>query len=254
MILFTQCRICAIILTYYLEMVVQTIVIWVILYGIIYSFSENFSKLFGENHILTVFATMLYLVALYIFLKKQNKLSVYGLCLPKYWRKNDIGWLMPLLAFPFANIYLQRDQTILQNSWIIFILTLFTVFLEELLFRGYLLTYILGKCGIVNKWIAMIVSSILFGMFHIVNLFQGADLLYTIIQMLCACGIGLCLCVLVLKYKSILPGTIIHYLINITSSDVRKSGNHVLLCFLILSVSYIFYAFLLNRKLRPLYS
>lgn len=254
MILFTQCRICAIILTYYLEMVVETVIIWVILYGAIYSFSENCFKLFGDNHILTVFATMLYIVALYIFLNRHHKLSTYGLCLPKYWRKNEIGWLMPLLAFPFANIYLQRDPTILQKSWIIFILTLFTAFWEELLFRGYLLTYILRKCGIVNKWIAMIVSSILFGIFHLVNLFQGADLLYTMIQALCACGIGLCLCVLVLKYKSILLGTIIHYLINITSSDVSKSSNNVLFCFMILSVFYIFYAFLLNKKMRPLYS
>lgn len=227
-------------------------VIWIIIYGIIYSFSEKFSKSSGENHILTVFAIMLYIVVLYIFLKKRNRLSVYGLCFPKYWRKKDIGWLMPLLTFSFANIYLHGNQTMLQNSWIMFILMLFTVFLEELLFRGYLLVYLLEKCGIDNKLIGMIVSSVLFGMFHIVNLFQGADLLYTMIQMLCACGIGLCLCVLVSRYKSIFPGTIIHYLINITSFDMEKSNYNVLLCFFILSVLYIFYACLLNRKFRTI--
>ena len=225
-------------------------VIWIIIYGIIYSFSEKFSKLFGENHILTVFAIMLYIVVLYLFLKKRKRLSVYGLRLPIYWRNKDIGWLMPLLTFSFANMYFQENQTMLQNSWIMFILMLFSVFLEELLFRGYLLVYLLEKCGIDNKWIGMIVSSILFGMFHIVNLFQGADILYTMVQMLCACGIGLCLCVLVSKYKSIFPGIIIHYLINITSFDMGKSNYNVLLCFFILSVLHIFYACLLNRKLR----
>ena len=221
-------------------------VIWIVIYGIIYSFSESF----GENHILTVFAIMLYIVVLYIFLKKRKRLSAYGLCVPKFWRKKDIGWLMPLLTFLFANMYLQGNQTMLQNSWIMFILMLFTVCLEELLFRGYLLVYLLEKCGIENQWIGMIVSSFLFGMFHIVNLFQGADILYTMIQMLCACGIGLCLCVLVLQYKSIFPGAIIHYLINITSFDMGKSNCKVLLCFLILSVLYIFYACLLNWKWR----
>ena len=250
--IFTQCKICAIILSCYVETVVETVVIWVILYGIIYSFSEYCSNLFGVNHILTIFATMLYIVALLIFLKKQKRLSVYGLCLPKYWRESNIGWLIPLLTFPLANIYLQRDQTIFQNSWIIFILTLFTVFLEEFFFRGYLLAYLWRKFGTRSKWIGMIVSSLLFGMFHIVNLFQGADLLYTLIQMLCACGVGLCLCVLVLKYKSIFPGIIIHFLINITSSDIGKSGYPVLLCFFVLSALHVFYAFLLDKKLRTL--
>jgi membrane protease YdiL (CAAX protease family) len=222
------------------------------MYGIIYSFSEKFSKLLGENHILTVFAIMLYIVVLYIFLKKRKKLSVYGLCIPKYWRKKDVGWLIPLLSFPLANMYLQGNQTMLQNSLIMFLLMLFTVFLEELLFRGYLLVYLFEKCGIDNKWIGMIISSVLFGMFHIVNLFQGADILYTMIQMLCACGTGLCLCVLVKQYKSILPGTIVHYLINITSFDMEKSNYHVLLFFFILSVLHIFYACFLNWKWRTI--
>lgn len=228
------------------------IVIWVILYGIMYSVSEKYSKSFGATHLLTLFTTMLYIVVLFIFLKKRNRLSAFGLCLPKCFRITDIGWLVPLLAMSFANIYFQRDQTIFKNSWIMFILMLLTVFLEELLFRGYLLAYLLEHYGAINKWIVMIVSSVLFGMFHIVNLFQGANILYTLVQMACACGIGLCLCVLVLKYKSILPGTIIHYLINITSHDIGKTNYHVLLCFLIISVLYAFYAVLLNRKFNTL--
>ena len=227
-------------------------VIWIMIYGIIYSFSEKFSKLFKENHILTVFAIMLYIIALYIFLKKRKRLSAYGICFPKYWRKKDIVWLMPLLSFPFANMYLQGNQTMLQNSLITFLLILFTVFLEELLFRGYLLVYLFEKYGINNKWFGMIISSVLFGIFHIVNLFQGADILYTIIQMFCACGTGLCLCVLVSQYKSIFPGTIIHYLINITSLYVEKSNYYVLLFFFILSVLHIFYACLLNWKWRTI--
>lgn len=225
-------------------------VIWIVLYGMIYSFSEKFSKSFGQNHILTVIAIMLYIVVLYLFLKRRNRLSIYGLCFPKNWRKRDIAWLMPFLIFPVVNICLKEYQTVLQNSWIMFILMLFTVFLEELLFRGYLFVYLSDKFAIRNKWIGMVVSSVLFGLFHIVNLFQGADILYTMIQMLCAFGVGLCLCVLVSKYKSIFPGVIVHYLINITSFDMEKSNFKVLLCFFIVSVLYIFYAGVLNRKLR----
>lgn len=222
------------------------------IYGIIYSFSEKFSKLFGENHILTVFTIMIYIIVLYIFLKKRNMLSVYGICLPKYWTKRDIGWLIPLLSFPFANMYLQGNQTMIQNSWIMFLLMLFTVFLEELLFRGYLLVYFFDKCGNDSKWIGIIISSVLFGMFHIVNLFQGADIVYTMIQILCACAIGLCLCMLVSQYKSIFPGTIVHYIINITSLHMEKSNYHVLVFFFILSVLHIFYACLLNWKWRTI--
>lgn len=224
------------------------IIIWIILYGIIYSLSEKLSRLFGDNQIITVLAIILYIVVLYLFLEKRKKSSVYGLCAPKYWSRKDIGWLMPLLAFLFANLYFQgTGQTIIWNSWIMLILMLFEVFLEELLFRGYLPTYLLEKYG-TKKWTRMVGSSILFGMLHIVNLFQGANFLYTIIQMLCAFGLGLCLCVLVSKYKSIFPGTIIHYLINITSLNIDKSNDTALLCFFILSILYIPYACLLDRK------
>jgi uncharacterized protein len=227
-------------------------VLWIIMYGVVYSFSEKVSSSFGENHFLTVFTILLYIVALCVFLKKRNRLSAYGLCLPGNWRKKDIVWLIPLLAFPCANIFLQKNQSILQNSWIMLLLMLFTVFLEELLFRGYLLVFLFEKCGIGSRWTRMFISSFLFGIFHIVNIFQGADILYTMVQMLCACGIGLCLCVLVSQYKSIFPGVLIHYLINITSFDMGKSNCIVLLCFLILSVLYISYACLLNWKWRTI--
>lgn len=225
-------------------------VIWMITYGVIYSFSEMISQSFGEPHILTVFAVMLYLVALYLFLKRRNRLSVYGLCLPEYWRKKDIGWLIPLLTFSAVNMYLRGNQTILQNSRTMFILTLFTAFLEELLFRGYLPVYLFENIKIKNKTLGMVIPSVLFGVFHGVNLFQGADILYTMIQMLCAFGIGLCLSVVASHYKSILPGAIIHYLINITSFDAGKTDYNVLLLFFILSALYVFYACLLDRKWR----
>lgn len=225
-------------------------VIWIAVYGIIFSFSDKFPPLLGEAHLLTVFAVMLYLAALYLFLKKRKRLSGYGLCLPNYWRKKEIGWLIPLLSFSFANLYFSGSQIMLRNSWVMLLLMLFTVLLEELLFRGYLLVFLLEKCGIKSKTIGMIVSSALFGVFHLVNLFQGANILYTIVQMLCAFGLGLCLCVLVSRYQSLFPGVILHYWINLTSFDMGNRNNYILLFFFILSVFYIFYAGLLNRKLR----
>ena len=59
-------------------------------------------------------------------------------------------------------------------------------FLEEIIFRGFLFKMLEKD----NVKTAIIVSSITFGMGHIVNLLNGADLVPTLLQVCYALAIG----------------------------------------------------------------
>ena len=76
-------------------------------------------------------------------------------------------------------------------------------FLEEIIFRGFLFKMMEKN----NVKTAIIVSSITFGIGHIVNLLNGAELIPTLLQVCYAIAIGYMLVMVFYKSKSI----IIHY-------------------------------------------
>lgn len=99
---------------------------------------------------------------------------------------------------------------------------LYTAFMEELFFRGYLIRELCRYRIWNTEWKRIVGSGILFGLMHGVNLVRGADVIYTIFQILCAVGIGILLGTLTVIFDSILPGTVMHCLINITASDSEQ--------------------------------
>lgn len=91
---------------------------------------------------------------------------------------------------------------------IIFIFTLAVGFSEEYFFRGIILK-ILKEDGVKYSIIA---SSILFGLLHASNLLGGANLLYTILQIIYALLFGLVAASIVTLHKSLTPVIIWHFL------------------------------------------
>jgi membrane protease YdiL (CAAX protease family) len=106
-----------------------------------------------------------------------------------------------------------------------FILIFFTIAVginEEIYFRGIVLK-ILNKKGIKK---AIIISSIIFGIFHIVNLLNGRDALYVVLQIFFAFLVGFVLSEIVLITKSIIIVIIWHFTHDfvalITGDNLRK--------------------------------
>lgn len=64
---------------------------------------------------------------------------------------------------------------------------------------------------------AIIVSSITFGIGHIVNLLNGADLVPTLLQICYAISLGYMFVIIFYKSKSLVPCIIAHFLINALS-------------------------------------
>jgi membrane protease YdiL (CAAX protease family) len=95
-------------------------------------------------------------------------------------------------------------------------------FLEELIFRGFLFKA-MEKDGIKS---AIIVSSVTFGIGHIVNLINGsgATLLPNLCQVVSAIAIGFLFVVMFYRGKSLLPCILAHQFINITSFFANESA------------------------------
>ena len=90
-----------------------------------------------------------------------------------------------------------------------------TGIVEEILFRGFLFRGMAKN----NLRSAIILTSILFGVGHIVNLFNGKDveLLENICQIFYAVSIGFLLVAVLLKGKSLIPCIITHSTFNALS-------------------------------------
>lgn len=94
---------------------------------------------------------------------------------------------------------------------------------EEIIFRGFLFKAMAKD----NVKSAIVVSSLTFGIGHIVNLLNGADLVPTIIQIISAISIGY-LFVMIFHYSnSLIPCIVAHGLIN--SFSIFYKENDLLL-------------------------
>ena len=95
-------------------------------------------------------------------------------------------------------------------------------FLEEMIFRGFLFKA-MAKNGIKS---AIIVSSVTFGIGHIVNLINGsgATLLPNLCQVVSAIAIGFLFVVMFYRGKSLIPCILAHQFINVTSFFANESA------------------------------
>ncbi|WP_058300759.1 CPBP family intramembrane glutamic endopeptidase [Gorillibacterium timonense] len=91
-------------------------------------------------------------------------------------------------------------------------LALLVAFVEETIYRGLILNILLQK----GARTAVIVSSLLFSLTHLLNLMGGQDLAATLLQLLYALLVGLSLSLLFVKHGSLLPLMAFHFLHDFT--------------------------------------
>lgn len=186
-------------------------VLWIGLYVVGFSLGDGFSEKLGMPKLLTCAVGLVLSAVLFRFVKQNGLMSYYGLCRPKGERTL---LYIPLIAISSVNLW---NGVALQASTFeiaTHILSMaFVAFLEELTFRG-LLFQGMRKGGLSA---AVIVSSLTFGMGHIVNLLTGAPVFDTLLQLVYASAIGFCFTALFLTTGSILPCILSHAAVNCMS-------------------------------------
>ncbi|TKJ23493.1 MAG: hypothetical protein CEE42_12040 [Promethearchaeota archaeon Loki_b31] len=96
-------------------------------------------------------------------------------------------------------------------GWFFFITMLIPGIWEEVAFRGVITKLNLRRY---SQRTTLIIVSVLFGLFHFVNLLVGNDLIVTIIQVIYASLLGFLFGYMFIKTKSLIPSIIAHYLID----------------------------------------
>ena len=156
---------------------------------------------------LTVFA-----LGIYLFVSKYGLKEKYGLA---SWPEDSRRYLyfIPMWILCTGNIwggFAFEHQGIKQ---LIAILSMILVgFVEEMLFRGFLFRALLSKNSTTSS---IIITSLTFGIGHIINLFTGQASLETIVQIFFAIAWGFIFTMVCYKSGSIIPCIIAHSIIDV---------------------------------------
>ena len=119
-------------------------------------------------------------------------------------------------------------------------------FIEEIIFRGFLFKMMEKH----NTKRAIIVSAITFGIGHIVNLLNGADLTPTLLQICYAISIGYLFVIIFYKSKSLIPAIITHMIFNSLSIFNVENSNTMYLASVFLIIVPISYAIYINKNIK----
>ncbi len=188
--------------------------IWIAAYVVFASLADGLSQTVGIEKIITVPVHAIMTAALYFWMRKQNLKGEFGLC--KFQGKlSEYLWFAPLILLLTVNLWHGVRMNFLPVETVLYIVSMLLVgFLEEVIFRG-LLFKAMCPGGIKS---AFIVSSLTFGIGHVVNLLNGAEFLPTLLQICYAVAIGFLFTLIFYKGKSLWPCILTHSIFNALSA------------------------------------
>lgn len=200
---------------------------------------------FGEYSIYTFLCNLVLSLGIVIFIIR-NKLSKYY-SLNSFPSPKKFLYFIPMILLVFVNFIGGVGINNTFSEILFYMLTMLCVgFLEEIIFRGFLYK----KLARESENIAIIVTTITFGIGHILNLFNGAELVPTLLQICYAMAGGYLFVMVLIKSKSLWPCIITHSLLN--SLSIFSIGSGVVYTYLVpvllfvISLSYALYV----RKIK----
>lgn len=198
-------------------------VVWIIAYTVLASIGDNISVDIGIIKIVTLPILIILSAILFIFVKKNGLSEKYGLCKPEIPASRMLFYI-PLIVLMTENLWRGVTMNDSPLEALLRVLSMLCVgFLEEMIFRGFLFNAMV-KDGVKS---AIIVSSVTFGLGHIVNLFNGsgAELLPNIIQVIYAVAIGFAFVMIYYKTKSLLPCIVTHSIMNAANTFNNEAAD-----------------------------
>lgn len=198
---------------------------------------------FGITDYRSAFINTLFSGVLAVLMIHLKRVSYYGLT--KVTDLKSYLYFIPLLVIITVNLWggIRINNT---PSEILFhVITMINVgFIEEIIFRGFLFQ-MMAKDNVKS---AIIVSSVTFGIGHIVNLLNGAEFLPTVLQIGYAISIGYLFVIIFYKSKSLIPCIITHALFNSLSIFNAESESVRYIVPIFLMVAPLTYAIYINKK------
>lgn len=187
--------------------------VWIGIYVTSLSIADGLSSSIGIEKLITApLCVCLCFFLVYLINTMHLQLHV-GLVRTQYSAKNMLYYI-PLLLIVSTNLWsgIQLNFSIFES--ILFVISMICVgFLEEVIFRGFLFKALYSD----NLNQAIIISSVTFGIGHIINLLSGAELISTLLQMIYATCAGFLFTIIFLKTSSLIPCILTHSALNALS-------------------------------------
>ncbi len=225
-------------------------IVWIVVYCLLQSLANPLNNVIGIAYAASAVFCVLQTVVLFAFIRKNGLQKRYGLCKSSVpaWR---FLYYVPLLILASGNLWNGVALRYTPAETVCRIVCMLCVgFLEEVIFRGFLFAAIAKN----NVKSAIVISSVTFGVGHIINLFNGSgmDLINNLCQIVFAIAVGFLLVTLFYRGGSLLPCIIVHSAINTLgtfANDADLTTEMHLLHLAILIAVTVAYTLILTKTL-----
>ena len=225
-------------------------IVWIVVYCVLQSLANPLNKAIGVAYAASAAFCVLQTVVLFAFIRKNNLQKRYGLC------KSPVPacrflYYVPLAILASGNLWNGFAFNYSPAETACRIVCMLCVgFLEEVIFRGFLFAAIAKD----NVKSAIVISSVTFGLGHIINLFNGSgmDLVNNLCQIVFAVAVGFLLVTIFYRGGSLLPCILVHSAINTLgtfANDTDLTLEIRLLHIAVLIVITVAYTLILTRTL-----
>ncbi|MBO5034098.1 MAG: CPBP family intramembrane metalloprotease [Oscillospiraceae bacterium] len=225
---------------------------WIGIYCVLQSLANPLNRMLGVEYSASAALCILQAVAIFTFVRKNGLMERYGLCRTTFPARRFLYYI-PLLLLASRNFWNGVAVNLSPAGTACYILCMLGVgFVEEMIFRGFLFRAMEKD----NARSAILVSSVTFGLGHLLNLVNGsgATLAENLFQVTGAIAIGFCFVILFYRGGSLWPCIFTHAAINISSAFTNVAGLTVekrMVFHLLLFVITVGYAVILTRTLPP---
>lgn len=225
-------------------------IVWIVVYCVLQSLANSLNKAIGVAYAASAAFCVLQTIVLFTFIRKNNLQKRYGLCKPLVPARRFL-YYVPLVILASGNLwngFALNDSP--AETALRVVCMLCVGFLEEVIFRGLLFTAI-AKDNIKS---AIVISSVTFGVGHIINLFNGSgmDLVNNLCQIVFAIAVGFLLVTIFYRGGSLLPCILVHSAINTLGTfakDTNLTTEMHLLHLVVLILIAVVYTLILTRTI-----
>lgn len=197
-------------------------IVWIVIYCVLQSFANPLNEKIGIKYSASALFCVLQSVILFLFIWKNHLLERYGFCKSSVPARRFL-YYVPLILLATGNLWNGIAVNDSLSDTVCRIICMLCVgFIEELIFRGFLFQAI-AKDNIKS---AIIISSVTFGIGHLVNLLNGSgmDLVNNLCQIFFAISVGFLFVTIFYRGGSLLPCILTHSAINSLNTFANEAG------------------------------
>lgn len=197
-------------------------IVWIVIYCVLQSLANPLNEKIGIPYSASAILCVLQAVVVFIFIHRNSLMQRYGLCRTCVPARRFL-YYVPLIILVSRNFW---NGTAVNYSFagaVCHMICMLCVgFVEEVIFRGFLFLAMAKD----NVKSAVIISSVTFGMGHLLNLVNGSGmgLAENLMQVTGAVAIGFLFVILFDRGGSLLPCILTHSAINISSAFADGTG------------------------------